>query len=155
MRTWVSLLALVIDGLCFAFAQAAPPAPDLPTRATVETLVNGYVDHDFIYEQLPPPAQCEQYAEKLLFTYDWQVVLNTIGPYDSAQQQVPVTATILTRCGPVHSPSSSTEKAAPIAFPFQMETPIDFQLTVAPEQEQTWVVHDVTLWKSKQHVKEP
>lgn len=155
MKIWVSLLVLIIDGLCCTFAQAAPPAPEPPTKATVEALVNGYVDHDFIYEQLPPPPQCEQYAEKLLFTYDWQVILNTIGPYDSAQQQLPVTATILTRCGPVQPKPSSEGEATPAAFPFQMETPIDFQLTVAPEQGKTWAVHDVTLWKSKQRVKAP
>ena len=155
MKIWMSLLVLVMNGPFLALAQATPPAPDLPARATVEALVNGYVDHDFIYEELPPPPQCEQYAEKLLFTYDWQVVLNTIGPYDPVHQQLPVAATILVRCGPLHPQPPPAGQAAPPAFPFQMETPIDFQLTIASEQGQTWVVHEVTLWKSKQHVKEP
>jgi hypothetical protein len=155
ITTWLSLLLLFVSSLSPAFGQPTSPSPDLPTKVTVETLVRGYVDHDFIHEQLPPPPQCEQYTEKLMFAYDWQVTVNTIGPYDAAHQQVPVTATILVRCGPLHPQPSSSGKSEPSTFPVQVETPIDFQLGRAPEQAQQWVVQDVTLWKSKQRVREP
>ena len=135
-----------------AISDATPPSPDLPSTAPVEALVNRYVDKDFIEEQLPPPAKCEQYSEKLMFAYDWKVVLNKVGPYDPVRKLLPVEATIIVRCGPFHpSPRPSGEGDAS-DWPLRTETPIDFQMTVAPQPAQTWAVQEVTLWKSKQKV---
>jgi Tfp pilus assembly protein PilF len=152
MKKWAPLLALLMGVFLSARAAATPPSPDLPSTAPVEALVKSYVDKDFIAEELPPPAKCEQYSKKLMFAYDWAVVLTNIGPYDPVRKILPVEATIIVRCGPFHpSPRPSGEGDAS-DWPLRTETPIDFQMTVAPQNSQTWTVHEVTLWKSKQKV---
>jgi len=151
--TWRTFVISFVTGLfLISTASATPPSPEDPSPATVESLVNGYVDKDFIHEELPPPEQCEQYSEKLMFAYDWNVVIHKIGPYDSALKRLPVAATVIVRCGPFQSPSVSQEKADSSAFPLRSETPIDFQLSVDPENTRKWKVQEVTLWKSKQQV---
>jgi hypothetical protein len=131
---------------------ATPPSPEDPSPSTVEALVKSYVDKDFIYEQLPPPAQCEQYSEKLMFASDWNVVINKIGPYDPTLKLLPVEATVIVRCGPFQSQPHPPGEADPSDFPLRSETPINFQMMVDPENAQQWKVHEVTLWKSKQKV---
>jgi hypothetical protein len=120
----------------------------------VEAVVKTYVDKDFIMEELPPPQKCEQYSEKLMFAYDWDVVITKIGPYDPARKLLPVTAMVIVRCGPFHPPPRPSGEGAAADFPLRAETPIDFQLMVDPEHAQQWKIQDVTLWKSKQSVKE-
>ena len=114
--------------------------------------MKNYVDKDFIMEELPPPQKCEQYSEKLMFAYDWNVVINKIGPYDPARKLLPVTAMVIVRCGPFQPLPRPSGEGESSDFPLRSETPIDFQMMVDPEHAQQWKVHDVTLWKSKQSV---
>jgi hypothetical protein len=152
MKRWVSVM-LSLMGLFFvSLAFATPCSADDPSTSTVEALVNSYVDKDFIHEELPPPEQCEQYSEKLMFAYDWNVVINKVGPYDPAGKLLPVAATIIVRCGPFHPQPHPPGEAESAEFPLRSETPIDFQMMVDPENSQKWKVHEVTLWKSKQKV---
>jgi hypothetical protein len=136
----------------FALSYAEPPSPEAPPTSAVESLVKGYVDKDFIHEELPPPKKCEQFSEKLMFAYDWEVVINKIGLYDPALKLLPVEATIIVRCGPLHLQSSPPSETAVSEFPIRSETPIDFQMKLDPKQPQKWKIHEVTLWKSKQKV---
>ncbi len=153
MKNWMLLLAFLINGVFSTRSDAAPPLPpDLPSTAPVEALVNKYVDKDFIQEQLSPPEKCNRYSEKLMFAYDWKVVLTNVGPYDSARKLLPVEATIIVRCGPFRSSAHSSGKEEASDWPLRTETPIEFQLTVSPPNSQTWTVQEVTLWKSKQKV---
>jgi hypothetical protein len=152
MKRWMSLISFVMGVFFIAMSYATPPTPDDPSTSTVASLVNSYVDKDFIQEELPPPEKCEQYSEKLMFTYDWKVVINKMGPYDPAHKLFPVEATIIVRCGPFHPQPSAPGEANASDFPLRAETPIDFQMIVDPENSQTWKVQDVTLWKSKQKV---
>jgi len=152
MKRWILLISLMTDLFSFALSYATPPAPEAPPTSTVETVVKNYVDRDFIMEELPPPQKCDQYSEKLMFAYDWDVVISKIGPYDPAHKLLPVTAMVIVRCGPFQPPPRSSEENKSAAFPLRSETPIDFQLMEDPEQVQQWKVHDVTLWKSKQSV---
>jgi hypothetical protein len=155
MTRWVLLMVCTPSVFFLALASAAPPAPEEPSPLVVEVLVNRYVDKDFIHEQLPPPDQCGRYTEKLMFAYDWQVVIHHIGPYDPARKLVPVTATVVVRCGPFRPQPPAAGEAPAAAFPLRSETPIDFQLSGDPELAQPWAVQEVTLWKSKQRVIEP
>jgi hypothetical protein len=135
-----------------SIVHATPPSPEDPSPSTVEALVKSYVDKDFIHEQLPPPEQCGQYSAKLMFAYDWTVVIHKSGPYDPALKLWPVAATVIVRCGPFQPPPDPPGKTEASALPLRAETPIDFQLSVDPENSQQWKVHEVTLWKSKQQV---
>jgi hypothetical protein len=139
---------------CFALAYATPSFPEDPSPSTVDTLVKGYVDEDFIHEELPPPTQCEKYSEKLMFAYEWEVVVHKIGPYDPARKLAPVEATVIVRCGPFRSQPPPSDKADASVWPLRSETPIEFQLMEDSGGAQPWKVHDVTLWKSKQKVVE-
>jgi hypothetical protein len=114
--------------------------------------VKSYVDKDFIHEELPPPEKCGQYSEKLMFAYDWNVVIHKIGPYNPDLKLLPVAATIIVRCGPFQGQPPSPGEADPSAFPLRSETPIDFQMSIDPENAQQWKVQEATLWKSKQKV---
>lgn len=140
-------------GLFFiSTAYATPPSPEGPPPAAVESLVKSYVDKDFIHEELPPPDKCDQYSEKLMFAYDWNVVIHKIGPYDPELKLLPVAATVIVRCGPFQAQSQPPDETDSSAFPLRSETPIDFQMSIDPENAQQWKVHEVTLWKSKQKV---
>jgi hypothetical protein len=140
-------------GLFFiSIAYATPPSPDNPSTSAVESLVKSYVDKDFVHEELPPPEQCEQYSEKLMFAYDWNVVINKIGPYDSTLKLLPVEATVIVRCGPFQPQPHPPGESDSSDFPLRSETPIDFQMIIDPENAQQWKVHEVTLWKSKQKI---
>ena len=152
MKKWAPLMALLLGVFFSALSDATPPSPDIPSMASVEALVNKYVDKDFIEEELPPPAKCEQYSEKLMFAYDWEVVLNKVGPYDPVRKLLPVEVTVIVRCGPFRPSPRSSGEGDSSDWPLRTETPIDFLMTVAPPNSQTWAVHDVTLWKSKQKV---
>jgi hypothetical protein len=153
MKTWMLLLAFLINGFFSTRSDAAPPlSPDLPSTAPVEGLVNKYVDKDFIQEQLAPSEKCNRYSEKLMFAYDWKVVLTNVGPYDQTRKLLPVEATIIVRCGPFRSSAHPSGKEEASDWPLRTETPIEFQLTIAPPNSQTWAVQEVTLWKSKQKV---
>lgn len=154
MTRWASMISLLTGLFFVALSHATPPSPESPSTSTVESLVKGYVDKDFIHEELPPPKQCEQYSEKLMFAYDWNVVIHKIGPYDPTLKLLPVEATVIVRCGPFQSAPSPSDEAESSAFPLRSETPIDFKMIVDPEHAQTWKVHEVTLWKSKQKVLE-
>jgi hypothetical protein len=148
-----AFLSSVLPGLFFiAIAYATPPSPEGPSPATVEAIVKSYVDKDFIHEELPPPEQCGQYSDKLMFAYDWDVTVHNIKPYDPARQLWLVEALITVRCGPFHSQSHPGEEAKASDFPLRAETPIEFQLSVDPEHAQQWKIQEVTLWKSKQRV---
>jgi hypothetical protein len=152
MKKWIPMISLMPSLFFLSLSYATPPAPDEPSASTVESLVKGYVDEDFIHEELPPPEKCDQYSEKLMFAYDWNVVINKIGPYDPALKLLPVEATIIVRCGPFQSTPRSPNEAGSSDFPLRSETPINFQMTRDPENSQTWKVHEATLWKSKQKV---
>jgi hypothetical protein len=152
MKTGPMLTAVVMSVGFLTIASAAPPSPEGPSSSTVEALVNKYVDADFIHEELPPPEQCGRYADKLMFAYDWRVVVHTSGPYDPVHQVWPVAAMIIVRCGPFQPQSQPPGETQDSAFPLRAETPIDFQLSIDPEHEQQWKVQEVTLWKSKQRV---
>lgn len=152
MKKWISLISSV-TGLAFlSISSAAPPSPDIPSTSTVESIVKTYVDKDFIHEELPPPKKCDQYSEKLMFAYDWNVTIIKVGQYDPARKFLPVEAKIIVRCGPVRPPSDSSNKSASPPFPLRSETPINFQLTLDPKHQQQWKIHEVTLWKSKQKI---
>lgn len=151
MKKFMILSSLVMS-LCFSIVYAAPPLPDNFSTATVESLVKSYVDDDFIHEELPPPEKCEKYSNTLMFAYDWKVVINNIGPYDSARKLVQVKATIIVRCGPFQAQPRSLDQIGSSDFPLRSETPIDFQIIVDPKNSSKWKVHEVTLWKSKQKV---
>ena len=154
MKKWLPLTALLIGTLARTVSGAEPSPPNLPSTAPVEALVVKYVDKDFIEEELPPPEKCRQYSEKLLFVYDWKVVVSNIGPYDPVRELLPVEATVIVRCGPFRPSPRSPDKGHSSDWPLQTETPIDFHLKVASQPAQTWTVHEVTLWKSKQKVVE-
>lgn len=140
-------------GLFFvSISYATPPSLEDPSTSTVGSLVKGYVDKDFIHEELPPPEKCEQYSEKLMFAYDWNVVVNKIGPYDPALKLLPVEATVIVRCGPFQSTPHPPSEVESSDFPLRSETPIDFKMILDSENPQTWKIHEVTLWKSKQRV---
>ena len=87
-----------------------------------------------------------------MFAYDWTVTINKIGDYDSVSKLLPVEATVIVRCGPFQSQSSSLTGIDHSAFPLRSETPIDFKMTRDPDNAQQWKVHEVILWKSKQKV---
>jgi hypothetical protein len=152
MTRGIRLSALMVGVFACALAYATSPSPEAPSTSTVEAVVKNYVDKDFIMQELPPPPQCEHYAEKLMFAYDWDVVIHKVGPYDPARKLLPVTAMVRVRCGPFHPPPHPSGEGEAADFPLRTETPIDFQLMVDPEQAQQWKVHDATLWKSKQSV---
>jgi hypothetical protein len=114
--------------------------------------VKGYVDEAFIHDELPPPEKCEKYSEKLMFAYDWNVVINNIGAYDPDRKLLPVEATVIVRCGPFQSTPDSPGKVGSSDFPLRSETPIDFQIILDPKNSPKWKVDKVTLWKSKQKV---
>jgi hypothetical protein len=135
-----------------SLSHAESPPPEIPSSSAAESLAKSYVDQDFINEELPPPQQCEQYSEKLMFSYDWNVVIQKIGPYDSARKLLPVAATIVVRCGPFQAQPHPPGEAASSEFPLRSETPIDFQMVVDPENAQQWKIQEATLWKSKQKV---
>lgn len=152
MKKSLLILSLLISVCRPLLLQAAPPEPEAPAESTVEALVNKYVDQEFISEELPPPEQCNQYSEKLMFAYDWSVAIRNIGPYDSTRKLWPVEAVITVRCGPFQSQPQSGGADAASAFPLKAETPIDFLLSVDAAQAQQWIIQEVTLWKSKQKV---
>jgi hypothetical protein len=152
MKRWILLSALMTGVFGVALSYATPPSPEGRSTSTVEAVVKNYVDKDFIMEELPPPQKCEQYSEKLMFAYDWDVVINKIGPYDPAGQLLPVTAMVIVRCGPFHPLPRPSGEGEVSEFPLRSETPIDFQLMGDPEHAQQWKIHSVTLWKSKQSV---
>lgn len=152
MKKWVLIIFSMIALFSISIAYATPPSPDDPSPSAMESLVKNYVDKDFIHDELPPPEQCEQYSEKLMFAYDWNVVINKIGPYDPARKLWPVEATVIVRCGPFQPQPHPPGEADSSDFPLRSETPIDFQMILDPENSQKWKVHEVTLWKSKQKV---
>src|SRR5215213_3464315 len=100
MNRWVSMIFLPTGLFFMSIAYATSPSPEGPSSVAAESLVKRYVDEDFIREELPPPHQCDQYSDKLMFAYDWNVVINKIGPYDPDRKLLPVEATIIVRCGP-------------------------------------------------------
>lgn len=151
MKRWVFLLSFIVESLVFT-AHATPPLLDPPSTSGVESLVNTYVDKDFIIEELAPPDKCTQYSTNLMFAYDWNVIINKIGDYDSASKLLPVEATVIVRCGPFQSQPPSLTETEHSAFPLRSETPIDFKMTRDPDNAQQWKVHEVILWKSKQKV---
>jgi hypothetical protein len=155
MKRWVLLVSFIAESVVFT-AHATPPLLDTPSTSGVESLVKTYVDEDFILDELPPPEKCTQYSKNLMFAYDWNVIINKIGDYDSASKLLPVEATVIVRCGPFQSqppsqPPSLTETDRS-AFPLRSETPIDFKMTRDPDNAQQWKVHEVILWKRKQKV---
>jgi hypothetical protein len=152
MKQWTPLISFMMGLFFLSIPYAAPPSPDVPPTSTVESLVKSYVDEDFIHEELPPPEKCDKYSEKLMFAYDWTVVIVQIGQYDPARKFLPVEAQIIVRCGPVQPLPQSSDKGASPDFPLRSETPIDFQMVFDPKHPQQWKVHEVTLWKSKQKV---
>jgi hypothetical protein len=152
MNKWGLWIVFMTGLFCFSLSYAAPPSSDNPSTSTVESLVKNYVDKDFIMEELPPPQKCEQYSKKLMFAYDWTVVINKIGPYDPTSKLLPVEAMVIVRCGPFQPQPHPPGEGESADFPLRSETPIDFQMIVDPEHSQQWKVHDVTLWKSKQSV---
>src|ERR1044071_3032815 len=138
MKNWIFLLAFLINGFFSARSDATPPLPPgLPSAAPVEAVVNKYVDKDFIQEQLAPPEKCNRYSEKLMFAYDWKVVLTNIGRYDQTHKLLPVKATIIVRCGPFRSSAHPSGKEETSEWPLRTETPIDFQLIISPPNSQT------------------
>jgi hypothetical protein len=152
MKKWAFPMSCVVGVFFLSIVYATSPSPDDPPTATVESLVKGYVDKDFIHEELPPPAQCEKYSEKLMFAYDWNVVIHKIGLYDPALKLLPVEATVIVRCGPLQPLPRSPGEGDASDFPLRSETPINFQMMLDSQQPQQWKVHNVTLWKSKQKV---
>jgi hypothetical protein len=152
MKRWIRVMALMIGVFGVARSYATPPSPEVPPTSTVEAVVKSYVDKDFIMQELPPPQKCEHYSEKLMFAYDWDVVIHHIGPYDPARKLLAVTAMVIVRCGPFHPQPRPAGEGASADFPLRTETPIDFQLEGDPEHAQQWQIHAVTLWKSKQSV---
>ena len=151
MKKWVFLIALIVESF-ICTADATPPSPDAPSTSGVESLVKSYIDEDFIHEELSLPEKCARYSEKLMFAYDWNVVINKIGTYDPASKLLPVEATVIVRCGSFQSQSSSPTKTDSSDFPLRSETPIDFKMMRDPDNAQQWKVHEVILWKSKQKV---
>jgi hypothetical protein len=151
MKRWVLLISCIVESVVFT-ANATPPLLDPPSTSGVEALVKTYVDEDFINEELPAPEKCNQYSKNLMFAYDWNVIINKIGDYDSASKLLPVEATVIVRCGPFQSHPSSPTETDQAAFPLQSETPIDFKMTPDPDNGQQWKVHEVILWKRKQKV---
>jgi hypothetical protein len=151
MKKWGFLIAVVVESFIYT-ADATPPSPDTPSTSGVESLVKNYVDKDFIHDELSPPEKCEQYSEKFMFAYDWNVVINKIGAYDPASKLLPVEATVIVRCGPFQSQPSSLTETDSSDFPLRSETPIDFKMMKDPDNAQQWKVHEVILWKSKQKV---
>ena len=151
MKKWGFLIALTIESCIFA-ADATPFLQDIPSTSGVESLVKNYVDKDFIHDELSPSEKCEQYSEKLMFSYDWSVVINKIGTYDPASKLLPVEATVIVRCGPFRSQSPSLTETDSSDFPLRSETPIDFKMMRDPDNAEQWKVHEVILWKSKQKI---
>jgi hypothetical protein len=154
MNKWILVFSFVLNVFFFSRASATPPSQEDPSLSDVESLVKSYVDKDFVHEELSPPEQCGQYAEKLMFAYDWNVVIHKIGPYDPARKLLPVEATVIVRCGPFQPESQPRGEADASDLPLRSETPIDFQMILDPENSQKWKIHEVTLWKSKQKVLE-
>lgn len=152
MKKWASPIFAISSVYFFSLSYAAPPAPDIPPPSAIESLVKSYVDENFIQEELPPPEKCDKYSEKLMFAYDWNVVIVKVGQYDAARKLLPVEAKVTVRCGPVQPLSPSSGKGDPSDFPLKSETPIDFQMVSDPKHPEQWKVHEVTLWKSKQKV---
>lgn len=152
MKKWTPLISFTTGLFFFSIAYATPPSLDDPSTSTVESLVKSYVNEDFIHEELPPPGKCDQYSEKLMFAYDWNVVINDIGPYDPALKILLVKATVIVRCGPFQSTPRSPGEVGSSDFPLRSETPIDFQMILDPKNSPKWKVHEVTLWKSKQKI---
>jgi hypothetical protein len=151
MKKWGGFIALTVATCIFA-ADATPFLQDIPSTSGVESLVKNYVDQDFIHDELPPPEKCDQYSEKLMFSYDWSVVINKIGTYDPASKLLPVEATVIVRCGPFRPQSPSLTETDSSDFPLRSETPIDFKMTRDPDNAQQWKIHEVILRKSKQKV---
>ena len=151
MKRWVLLIAFIAESVVFT-ANATPPLLGTPSTSSAESLVRTYVDKDFIDEELSPPDKCTQYSKNLMFAYDWTVIINKIGDYDSASKLLPVEATVIVRCGPFQSQPPSPTEIDHSAFPLRSETPIDFKMTRDPDNAQQWKVHEVILWKSKQKV---
>ena len=151
MKRWVLLISFLAASVVFT-ANATPPLPDTPSTSGVESLVKTYVDQAFIDEELPPPEKCTQYSKNLMFAYDWNVIINKIGDYDSASKLLPVEATVIVRCGPPFPSQPSSTEIDHSAFPLRSETPIDFKMTRDPDNAQQWKVHEVILRKSKQKV---
>jgi hypothetical protein len=154
MNSWVLTFSFMMGLFFMSTTYAEPPSSEDPPTAAVESLVKSYVDDDFIHEELPPPKQCEKYSEKLMFAYDWNVVIHKIGTYDPARKLLPVEAMIIVRCGPFHSQPRPPGESDASDFPLRAETPIDFQMSRDPKDSQKWIVHEATLWKSKQKVTE-
>ena len=152
MKRWVPLSSFIVGVFFISLSYASPPSPDEPSTSGVESLVKSYVDKDFIQEELPPPEQCGQYTEKLMFAYDWNVIIRKIGPYDPVRKILPVEATVIVLCGPFHSQSRPPGEADASNFRLRSETPIDFQMIVDSENPQAWKIQEATLWKSKQRV---
>lgn len=151
MKRWVLLLSFLVESLVFT-AHATPPLLETPATSGVESLVNTYVDKDFIMEELSPPDKCTQYSTHLMFAYDWNVIIHKIGAYDAARKLLPVEATVIVRCGPLQPQPPSLTETDHSAFPLWSETPIEFKMTRDPDKAQQWKVHEVILWKSKQKV---
>jgi len=151
MKRWILLMAFIAESVVFT-ANATPPLLDTPSTSGVESLVKTYVDQDFIDEELPPPDKCTQYSTSLMFAYDWNVIINKVGDYDAASKLLPVEATVIVRCGPFQSQSSSRTEIDQSAFPLRSETPIEFKMIRDPDKAQQWKVHEVILRKSKQKV---
>src|SRR5262245_60343643 len=97
MKRWVFLISCIAESVVFT-ANATPPLLDIPSTSGVESLVKTYIDQDFINEELSPPEKCTQYSKNLMFAYDWNVIINKIGDYDSASKLLPVEATVIVRC---------------------------------------------------------
>jgi hypothetical protein len=151
MNKWGFLIALIVESCIFA-ADATPFSSDIPSTSGAESLVKNYVDKDFIHDELSPPEKCEQYSEKFMFAYDWSVVINKIGAYDPDSKLLLVEATVIVRCGPFRSQSSSLTETDSSDFPLRSETPIDFKMMIDPDNAQQWKIQEVILRKSKQKI---